>query len=88
MGAKEGSMIERHECQCEQRPACDPHGAMEWGGGEPDVCEPHGHLAEIEARDREVDTSPTWRGWETQHPVIAQLVRDRRALLDEIHRRG
>lgn len=38
-------------------------------------------LAAIRERDAEVDTSPLWRGWEDQHPTIAQLVRDRRALL-------
>ena len=37
--------------------------------------------AAIEARDAEIDTSPLWRGWEHQHPVIAQLVLDRRRLL-------
>ena len=32
-----------HECICEGRPICDVHGALEWGGGEPDKCQPHGH---------------------------------------------
>ena len=35
----------------------------------------------IEARDAEVDTSALWRNWENQHPVIAQLIIDRRRLL-------
>lgn len=32
-----------HECVCPQRPACQPHRAIEWGGGEPDVCAGHVH---------------------------------------------
>jgi hypothetical protein len=75
-----------HECICPKRPSCHEHGWAEHGGGEPDLCQPHDHgdtpsLDAIRARDAEVDTSPLWRGWETQHPTIAQLVRDRRALL-------
>lgn len=44
---------------------------------------PEEHAA-IKARDAEVDASPLWRGWEDQHPTIAQLVRDRRLLLGAI----
>ena len=78
--------VDAHECVCPRRPDCDTHGWAEHGGGEPDACARHGHgepafIDDIQARDREVDTSPLWRGWETQHPTIAQLVRDRRALL-------
>lgn len=38
-------------------------------------------LKAIADRDGEVETSPLYRGWERQHPVIAQLIRDRRDLL-------
>jgi hypothetical protein len=35
--------ISRHDCRCSSRPFCLAHGASEWGGGEPDICAPHGH---------------------------------------------
>lgn len=42
-----------NDCIRPFQPACDLHRPMEWGGGEPPVCEPHGHggsRAEYEAR--------------------------------------
>ena len=42
---------ERHVCTCPNDPMCFGHAAQEWGGGEPDVCEPHDHL-ETEAEQR------------------------------------
>jgi hypothetical protein len=84
-----------HDCRCPERPACDPHGWQEHGGGEPDACQSHGHhgetLAAIRRRDAEVDTDVLWRGWQTGHPVIARLVEDRRlllGLLDEARVKG
>jgi hypothetical protein len=32
-------------CVCAQKPDCMAHGAFEYGGGEPDVCEAHPHGA-------------------------------------------
>ena len=32
-----------HKCECPEHPSCDQHRAYEWGGGEPDKCQPHGH---------------------------------------------
>jgi hypothetical protein len=36
-------MSREHKCECPEYPKCDTHRAYEWGGGEPDKCEPHGH---------------------------------------------
>jgi hypothetical protein len=33
-----------HKCGCGRRPECLVHDAVAWGGGEPDLCQPHGHL--------------------------------------------
>ena len=36
-------MSRDHRCECRLFPRCDNHRAYEWGGGEPDKCEVHGH---------------------------------------------
>ncbi len=35
--------VPRHDCVCPDQPLCVLHGAQEWGGGEPDECQRHGH---------------------------------------------
>jgi hypothetical protein len=35
-----------HICECEYQPFCFRHDAREWGGDEPDVCEPHDDLTD------------------------------------------
>ena len=38
--------IRQHlRCACPDKPRCALHGTTEWGGGEPDVCQPHEHAA-------------------------------------------
>ena len=71
-------------------PALAKYAAMEEVSRMP--AKPHGHhgetLAAIQRRDAEVDTDVLWRGWETGHPVIARLVKDRRLLLELLGRDG
>lgn len=37
-------------CICPQQPECLPHRVQEFGGGEPDVCEPHLHGTELRTK--------------------------------------
>lgn len=34
-------------CACERWPDCEPHGAKEFGGGEPDICLQHPHKGPV-----------------------------------------
>lgn len=44
--------MRKHICECPGQPDCEPHKPVQYGGGEPDICEAHDHQSAAEARAR------------------------------------
>ena len=65
-------------CHCDQWPSCVPHGASEFGGGEPDACERHDHTGptvdwHAVASELAPSTLAEWEAIVQRHTSLAAL---------------